>query len=447
MVSAYQGPSIGLGASTEITEEALARINAYRVGTYISTEAAIDVLGTDKKAPFADAQAVRDRLCVRFHHGKENDGYWNNYQQLVQHEDMFDIIRGLFPAHDIDSYYDQSSGHAKKMRGALNASRMNKFWGGEQPHMNASLLTNLSTGGPHGHDKVVKPGYEQQMQFGHGPDADGPWYLTAAERESTRHPSGTKECPKTRQDLKNDLQNLGIPFKNSERKQRLVEIATAANIPLVKNVPEKQGWEGAPKGALQILWERGFIDPDEPIEKYSMNAKKDWLDEDGDVKEEYKKFYLLGLLEELPDFKTSKTELENLAELLTEATGGRVKCSIFFTPKYHCEIAGLGIELAWGLIKKYYRRWISLDRKKKDFSGCVQEALQQVTKTNVRNFCARIHRYLIAYKHFDSKDVDETSYEAIEKFVKTSKKCHRSSMDLETAYLDNLLKEMYGLQE
>jgi len=27
-----------------------------------------------------------------------------------------------------------------------------------------------------------------------------------------------------------------------------------------------EGWEGQPKGMLQILWERGFVDPNIPVE-------------------------------------------------------------------------------------------------------------------------------------------------------------------------------------
>jgi hypothetical protein len=32
-----------------------------------------------------------------------------------------------------------------------------------------------------------------------------------------------------------------------------------------------------------------------------------------------------------------------------------VSFSLMFTPKYHCEMAGEGIEYAWGLIKRKFR--------------------------------------------------------------------------------------------
>ena len=219
----------------------------------------------------------------------------------------------------------------------------------------------------------------------------------------------------------------------------------SANIPIMKTVAAEQGWEGSAKGALQILWERGFIDPDQPHSKYSMTVKEAWLDEDGNIKPECEQFYLRGLLEKQPDFKNAKTELEYLTDLLNERYRGKTTIRVIFSPKYHCEIAGLGIECSWGLKKKYYRRKISLERKKNEFSKCVDEALTQVTKDNVRNFCARIHRYMLAYKVYDSNESNtEASYNEIEKFVKKSK-THRSTMDLDTAYLDRIMKETYGV--
>ncbi len=38
-----------------------------------------------------------------------------------------------------------------------------------------------------------------------------------------------------------------------------------------------EGWEGKPKGVLQILWERGFIDPAKKKEDHTIDGKKDAL--------------------------------------------------------------------------------------------------------------------------------------------------------------------------
>jgi hypothetical protein len=110
---------------------------------------------------------------------------------------------------------------------------------------------------------------------------------------------------------------------------------------------------------LQILTERGFVNPDEILAKYKKepNKKKD-LDEDGEIKEEIKPFILSYLVKQCPDlFALEKSALRHLADALS--TGDTYKVTIEFTPKYHCEIAGEGIKYCWGFIKKIYQKaWL-----------------------------------------------------------------------------------------
>ena len=50
----------------------------------------------------------------------------------------------------------------------------------------------------------------------------------------------------------------------------------------------------------------------------------------------------------------------------------------FHSPKYHCKIAGEGIEYSWGNSKYKYRRIKALDKKfKKDFHKRVKECLSR----------------------------------------------------------------------
>ena len=35
-----------------------------------------------------------------------------------------------------------------------------------------------------------------------------------------------------------------------------------------------EGWEGKPKGMMQVLWERGFIDKNN-LQQYTLDGKKD----------------------------------------------------------------------------------------------------------------------------------------------------------------------------
>jgi hypothetical protein len=95
---------------------------------------------------------------------------------------------------------------------------------------------------------------------------------------------------------------------------------------------------------LQILWERGWINSSKVVTARSMPYSKDEKEafsEDGILKEASRQNALSYLLEQCTDFKDEKSDLDHLA---TELSGGDTKISILFTPKYHCELAGEGIE-------------------------------------------------------------------------------------------------------
>ena len=94
----------------------------------------------------------------------------------------------------------------------------------------------------------------------------------------------------------------------------------------------------------------------------SSKRLKDYQkDEDGNVKDDFKPYLLQNLMSECADFKEEKTALENLFEKLSEKGGNRI--FILESPKYHPEIAGEGIKLVWGLMKRYFRS-IALEIKK-----------------------------------------------------------------------------------
>ena len=54
------------------------------------------------------------------------------------------------------------------------------------------------------------------------------------------------------------------------------------------------------------------------------------------------------------DFTEQKTDAEQLCDELSCTIPNT--CSIIFTPKFHCKIAGEGIKYSWGVTKKTYRR-------------------------------------------------------------------------------------------
>ena len=91
------------------------------------------------------------------------------------------------------------------------------------------------------------------------------------------------------------------------------------------------------------------------------------------------------------------SDLEHLAKEL----GGRdATICIVFTPKYHCELAGEGIEYCWGAAKKIYRK-LPL-KKKRSWESFRTSVLESLTKINVdmcRQFLAKARGYMLGYHH------------------------------------------------
>ena len=150
-------------------------------------------------------------------------------------------------------------------------------------------------------------------------------------------------------------------------------------------------------------------------------------------------FILPTILECCEDFQNELTALEYLAvQLCDEACTVKV----FFTPKYHCKLAGYGIELAWGYSKHYYQCMIPAEKKKNEFDASVREALSINTLEICCKFNNHVGKYRLAYKHFENKD-NKRSYQAIKCFVKQYK-THWSSADAEAGYINSLIKETFG---
>jgi hypothetical protein len=58
-------------------------------------------------------------------------------------------------------------------------------------------------------------------------------------------------------------------------KDELQVLCKTKDLPIVEELDEVvKGWEEKPKGMLQILWERGFIDPAKKKEEYTVDGKK-----------------------------------------------------------------------------------------------------------------------------------------------------------------------------
>ena len=80
------------------------------------------------------------------------------------------------------------------------------------------------------------------------------------------------------------------------------------------------------------------------------------------------------------DFANEKSAMEHLFMQLSRKAEQTI--SMLTSPKYHCKVAGEGIEFVWGIMKRRFR---SIPYKEKDtkqkFNKCVRECVENyVTK-------------------------------------------------------------------
>jgi hypothetical protein len=113
------------------------------------------------------------------------------------------------------------------------------------------------------------------------------------------------------------------------------------DVPIQEELEEVvEGWENKPKGMLQILWERGYGDPEKKKEDYTVDGKKDAF---GNVIHESSLKHLMSLLTKFIEEET-----------LLQYHGGLLGVKVERTPKCHPKIAGKGIEYDWGCGKGVY---------------------------------------------------------------------------------------------
>jgi hypothetical protein len=133
------------------------------------------------------------------------------------------------------------------------------------------------------------------------------------------------------------------------------------NLPTTRTI--KSGlfphWEGKPKGLINVCVERGLVPLQQVLvwQYYSKNGKK----VNGEIDESTS---LVSILEDCSDFKNEVSILQKVAN--------KYNAYAWFTPKYHCEIAGEGIEYLWGYGKQIYRRVPMVQKKKKQFEKLVK---------------------------------------------------------------------------
>jgi hypothetical protein len=452
MISAFVSRLWGFNeilSNMVLTDEVLEKVNARRKGKhYVSTEAAEEVYGRTLKEDIIDYSP----LVHLFEYGAEKKGYWNYNHMALQVEDLMDCLPVLYPDFDFVLLFDQSSGHGKSQKGGLYASNMGKSWGGTQPIMRPSELTEGGCLGPFGARMII--GDVQEMNFQR--IENGLFYMDNTEREERRDdkpvPNMTEKSKRKKVDILKDLRvKTGLLYRGFLSVDEVHKLASDHNVPIeVVKQKIEPGWVDKPKGLLQVLWERGWID-ESNLSKYSKEGKAAWFDQKTkevkpEFESEYKKYSLTYLMSQCPDFKRELSAMEKLVEDLS--SGEAFTVTILVTPKYHCELAGEGIEYDWGLSKRNYRSLPHASKKGKvNFLESLIQSLKKVNVEHRRKFSAKARRYMLTYKLFDSSTTVEEcehrgfTYADIEKHVNTLFKAHRCSFDQEYGYISKIWRE------
>jgi len=252
---------------------------------------------------------------------------------------------------------------------------------------------------------------------------------------------GTKLVKRTKKELIQLLKDKGI--EAAGKADEIKKIAENHGIlTVIEEVKKEEGWVGKPKGMLQILWERGWID-ETKIQDYTVNGKKDAL---GSTINETSLRYLLGNCE---DFINEESMLQYY--------GRQMGVLVDRTPKCHCELAGEGIEYSWAAAKNKYRRVpVTVKKSKEQFRNLVRECLSRdvITTDLVRAFSRRARRYICAYHawHEQQRTGNTTQESAIsqhlvEKLVKKFK-THRAVIDFDNRFVVAIVKmEQEGASE
>jgi hypothetical protein len=320
---------------------------------------------------------------------------------------------------------------------------MNRGYGGAQPMMRESKIKEHDGYlGMHART-ILNVGDTQSFVF--TSDDDGPFWMSQQERELNRddrilppRPGIPRMRNKTIAELKLELAPFNI--LSDRRQYRLTELQQYArdnNLdPKVERTTEKKGWIGQPKGLMQVLWERGWIDENN-IHKYTMDIAKD---DDGDDLEGAENWSLKYLMASCLDFAEEMTALQHV--------GHALGVSVVITPKFHAEMAGEGIEYSWGVSKSVYRK-MPLDSKKgkSSFKALVKECTSRdVLRTEtVRKLSRRARSYICAYYVLHQRKLNNCNdnmptltLPLINRLMKEFK-THRAAVDFDAGFVQSFV--------
>ena len=168
------------------------------------------------------------------------------------------------------------------------------------------------------------------------------------------------------------------------------------------------------------------------------------LDCNGYILPEFAHYSLRKLMAGCTDFINEPTAMGQLLQTISD--NNHTNISLPISPKYHCEIAGEGVEYAWGLSKlAYLQVHVKEKRTKKKFDETVRKCIENIKQRDIQVCAARARRYMITYSYLQQTQEQQPNtqqkinYIQIENMVKDSKVHHRM-VDQERGFLNEVWK-------
>ena len=174
------------GYSMNLNADQLGRINAFRVGKAYSDELAAETKnGSKLKKDLTESPFVR-----MLEYGANVGGYWTYDSMVLQLEDCIDVMKVMYPQFDYVFLSDHSNGHDQMKPDRLSENKVRKNFGGTQPIMRDSKLTQMENLGPYiDLPNQCKFNDNQSMFF--KADDYGPFHMKPSEVESRQYDKNT----------------------------------------------------------------------------------------------------------------------------------------------------------------------------------------------------------------------------------------------------------------
>ena len=143
------------------------------------------------------------------------------------------------------------------------------------------------------------------------------------------------------------------------------------------------------------------------------------------------------------NFANEKSAMEHLFFKLGEKSERNLMMLI--SPKYHCELAGEGVEYAWGFMKRNFRNFCLKEKNTKEkFNKAVRSSVELVGIQNVRSFSGCCRRYMMTYLNIANNNQQNVTFDMIEEYTRKLK-THRNVGDIEKAFIAKALREAIGV--